>query len=330
MNQPTQLLVSFALLLAALGLTAQPTITNQIMIEPGSTAPVQNFSQLAFDPGPAGPNQSWDFGQLSPQGMPYDWMALEPANTSWGSSFPTATHAFHFPQDSMENMLYYRYDGDKLELLGTINAINRSALQDTFTYDFTQNPQTELVFPMNYQDQARDTAQGQALISFGGASLTVDRTIYRTLIADAYGSLTTPLGTYSEVLRVVIDEHVEDRSFGQLVTRQVNRRYYWYAPNEKYLLLQMDSLAVVPLLGPSSVSYNMFYRSGAVTTSLEQNLVRRVALKVFPNPATDQVSIGLSLDRPQPVRLELRNLQGQLVHEASFFSSQQASFQPPT
>lgn len=315
-------LYRFLLLLMSSGsLWGQPTITNQIMIDIGSNAPVQYFNQSVFSPGPAGPNQNWDMSQVSQQGMPIEWRALAPAETPWSNQFPTATHAFHFPQDSVEGTLYYHYDGAQLNLLGNVNALTTSQIQDTFVYDFNANPQLEMAFPMGFQDQVKDTAEGVAVISFGGNSITVDRTIYRTIRADGYGDLTTPYSSFSNVLRVVIDENVEDRTFGQLVTRQVNRRYYWYAPGEKYILMQMDSLAVVPLLGPSSVSYSMFYRSGAVSTSIDKNIASDIGLQAYPNPAHDQLHIRIQLPQAEPVQLELRDLQGRLIHQEQAFSS---------
>jgi hypothetical protein len=313
MKNLNQLLRLLIICLSSSTAFGQPTITNQIMMDVGASAPVQYFEQTSFDPGPAGANQSWDMSQIPAKGQPIVWTALEPSQTPWTADFPAATHAFHFPQDSMEGTLYYHYDGNQLNLLGTINTLSTSLFQDTLVYDFNANPQLEMAFPMSYQDQVKDTAMGSAVISFGGNSITVDRTIYRTIRADGYGDLTTPYSSYSNVLRVIIDENVEDRTFGQVVTRQVNRRFYWYSPNEKYLLLQMDSLAVVPTAGPTTVSFNMFYRSGEVTTSIDNNIASDISLKAYPNPADEQLNISLNLPHSAKIKIEILDLQGRLI-----------------
>ncbi len=319
-NQNT-FFICMNLLLFSTGLFAQPTITNQNMVEVGSSAPVQYFEQAVFSPGPAGPNQNWDFSQVMTKGTSFEWKALSPVATPWAADYPTATHAFPFLEDSIEGMHYYRYDGSRVELLGTVNALHNNGSTDTLLYDFNANPQLEMAYPLSYQGEVKDTASGTATISFAGNTVTVNRTIYRTLRADGHGDLTTPFGSFSNVLRVIIEEDIEDRTFGQIVTRQANRRYYWYAPNEKYLLLQMDSLAVLPLAGPSSVSFNMFYRSGEVMTGIDKNIATDIGLTVFPNPAHEQIHIRLQLARPEQIQLEIRDLQGRLIRQLDAFST---------
>ena len=50
------------------------------------------------------------------------------------------------------------------------------------------------------------------------------------------------------------------------------------------------------------------------TTSVKETAVSRV-LRVFPNPANDQVQVALDLDQPQRIEFNLFSLQGQLVHQ---------------
>ena len=133
----TLLFLSFSLL----QMMAQPTITSDIMFAIGDSAPVQYFDQGqgVFDAGPAGANVTWDFSAVNTNpNMAFTWRAELPSQTAWAADFPNATHAFRFPQDSGLNYLYYQYDGNKVELLGTINAafypeFNRTLLFTTLT-----------------------------------------------------------------------------------------------------------------------------------------------------------------------------------------------------
>ncbi|MEL6849740.1 MAG: hypothetical protein AAFP92_14565, partial [Bacteroidota bacterium] len=292
-------------------LWSQPTLDSSIMLGIGDRSPVQMFSQGqgVFDPGPAGPNQNWDFSTVSPVGEAFEWVALEPSETSWGSSFPTATLAVELPGDSTQDTRYYHFDGQQLNFLGYVAVLSGNQA-DTFSYDLQANPALEIAFPATYQQSWQDTASGSSQVTVGGMTLTLDRTMYRTLVADGYGSLTTPLGTFSNVLRIRMEEKVEDKVFGQVTSTQDNARYFWYAPQEKYLLLQMDSL-VLHNAGGSFPSFSMFYRSGEVMTSLAPQLLPHHLLKAYPNPAKEAIWLAVEGQAIPSWQVEVLSLTGQ-------------------
>ncbi len=312
-------IITFTLLSLCLSyLAAQPTITSDIMFAIGDSAPVQYFDQgpNVFDAGPAGANVMWDFSNVNTDpSQAFTWSAELPTNTAWADSFPSATHAFRFPQDSGASYLYYQFDGSQVELLGTINTLDNQSSKDTFIYNFNQNPQLEMWFPTTYLETNRDTAEGTAIVNVAGSSVRLDRTIYRSFLADGYGTITTPFGTFNDVLRVRVEEDVEDRAFGILATRQRNIRYFWYTPSEKYLIHQMDSLVVLPLAGPSSVSFSMFYRTGHLPTGLFERNVPQLTMAIAPNPARDQVSLSLEIATPTEVKASLYDLHGRLIQD---------------
>ncbi|MCI4670432.1 MAG: T9SS type A sorting domain-containing protein [Bacteroidia bacterium] len=300
-------------LLLGRGILAQPTIEADINLTVGDRGPVQAFSQgnNVFDAGSAGANVSWDFTNVTALGTEIEWEAVDPSQTHWTTDFPDANLAFHLPQDSGSDTRYYKISASEVLFLGWVSVLN----SDSLFYDFNDDPSLDILYPMTYQDQVYDTARGNATVNFGGSNVVLDRTIIRNIKADAYGTLTTPSGTYNQVLRVRIAESVEDKTFGQTVGTQKNVRYFWYTPNEKYLLLQMDSL-VIQNAGGNFPSFTMFYSSGKVITSLEDRQLEK-DIHLYPQPIRDRLRIGLPSVSRELVQLQFYSLEGALIYKSS-------------
>lgn len=294
----TNTIFTFLGLLLANVLIAQPTIDQTVLLQVGDIANVQPFPQAiaAFDPGPAGADVSWDFSSVQAQGAAYSWKAVEPSTSPYADSFPSATLAYEVLEDTSSWVYYYTHTSAALNLLGGIGAIGAN---DTFVYNFSQNTQMEMRMSLSYGDQHLDTARGYARVSVMGNLFIVDRTIYRSLRADGYGSLQTPAGSYQNVLRVRIEEEVVDRLFNQVVARQANHRYFWLSPDHKYELMHMDSLVTLGPTGTvsSSSTYN-YYQTNPISTSIE--VAREAdAFSIYPNPAKKYITL-----RPAGTRLE--------------------------
>lgn len=185
---------------------AQPVVLN------GSLAPEPGFSgtlsiAAAFDPGPAGPDQVWNFSSLTfiPVGA---IIVTDPSVTPMAASFPTANFCFSVTG----TYSFFKLAADKMEVQAyTITAAGEPG-------DYTPNPRTMMTFPFNYLDEFTDTWQ------MVGESPNTVTTTY-----DAYGTLITPDATYENVVRIA-----EDYGGGEV-------DYQWFSLNPFMFLMVYSS-----------------------------------------------------------------------------------------
>jgi Secretion system C-terminal sorting domain len=165
-------------------LFAQPVLTSSD-INPLYISSINYNAEISSIPvSPAGPNQVWDYSSL----------VLDQTGTSLVQSVMTAPFSSAFPAANFfvqtgegADLEYgmYNLTSTKLEVLGATNA---SGLIATFS-----NPLTVFVFPFTYNLSYTDSFTT-------GTSNPETGTITKTY--DAYGTLTTAFGTYSNVMRI--------------------------------------------------------------------------------------------------------------------------------
>ncbi|GAB4405090.1 MAG: hypothetical protein OHK0039_05850 [Bacteroidia bacterium] len=290
--------------------SAQPTLSPTLLFELGESAPV-SFLDEYFQPGASGAGVVWDRSSLPPASHTWEWKAEQPVGSAYADSFPGATHLFRSPSyaggDTTENYLYYRLAGDRFEWLGAASVAMPAGVVLYSLLD--RDPQTQLWLALGYQQSHTDTFAGVNWVSLGGVTYQQRRWGVVTHHADAYGALTTPLGTFDPVLRVKTVEEIYDtlQAVVAVASQQRNVRYAWYAPGERYLLLQMDSLATIQP-GFTQVVKHAQYRTGGISASVDE---LGIGLQVYPQPARDHV--GVRLAAPVPVRLSLLSMAGQTL-----------------
>lgn len=296
--------------------TAQPIITDQVVFALGETAPV-SYLEGSFAPGPAGANVTWDFSGLSGSGVSFAWEALEPINTPFADSFPSATLAFLFPDTTQtgtsENWIYYRMENSVLDLLGTTSVLTENGGADTVYSLMNEDPDELFQFPFTYGDSASDPVAGKNIAEVSGFKVVQDRTGTTRTVVDGYGTLITPAGTFQNAVRVKRIETLQDNFMGS-VTTQHFERYDWFVPGEKYILMHMEESTITPPFGPGSSSVQIYYRSGSLTgTGLESNLAQEWQFNVYPNPARDQLTVSLNYSGEyETATLSLLDLKGKV------------------
>lgn len=313
---------TFTLLLTLLASItwAQPTITaNPTMVLLGESAEIQ-FALGNTDPGSSGANVSWDFSGIQDDALAFNWTAETPVGTAFQDSFPGATMAFHsFSQDgNAELWHYYDFDAtaETFEYLGSVDLINDGVGgQDTVHHLLYANPKKVLEFPFTYNDTYTDAFGGVNHINVNGFDLEQTRTGSITVTADGYGTLQTPAGSYQNVLRVHIMETLTDHFMGFPTTSQTIHRWSWYAENEKYLLMHIDSIRVEPVNGPVSVTTSMFYRTATATQLLPERELEELDLVCAPNPAQDQLHVQWNDQPGEATHLTISDLNGRVLQQ---------------
>lgn len=163
---------------------AQPTLSSAD-IHNAFTSILYNTPSGSFSPGNSGPNQTWDYSNLTLP--PIGAFNLVPASTgSFSASFPQSNLCYNFDPDA-PNINYYYYlrtSSTALEQLGFVS-------NDVIIKNFNSNPKKTIQFPYTYNTTFTDTYQ----------SNTDSTPTAVTVTYDAYGTLILPFGTFQNVIR---------------------------------------------------------------------------------------------------------------------------------
>lgn len=254
-----------AMLALSINAFAQPSIQNGNNIpNVGLNAPVSLIVSSSTDITNGGANHTWDFSPytFSPAGT---LNVISPSSAPMGSSFPSANYAFTFGG----TYSFFNVGASKMEVLAwTITSAGSGN-------DYTPNPRTTLKFPFNFNDTEADTWQ-----KVGGSTNTV------TLYYDSYGTLITPNGTYTDVVRIR-----ENYGSG-------SDDYMWYILNPLTLVAIYDHNTTT--LYHIAATQNPLSISNLYTTSNNK-------ISVYPNPTKDQINFSVQTN------VQLTNVTGQIL-----------------
>ncbi len=154
----------------------------------------------SVDVGMPGANQTWDISVgLNTDEVLTQFFVL-PDTTPWGSFFPTSNIAVGFPGVSYN---YLSINANRALVLGFAGLDPSGTLDQPLVIPF-DDPQTVAVFPAQMGVSYVDTSIITVIIPGDGVnfdsvrfkSVSIDTVTY-----DGWGTLTTPEGTYTDVLR---------------------------------------------------------------------------------------------------------------------------------
>lgn len=268
---------------------AQPTLTvSGIMPVIGSTY-ITNGSPFV-SPGSAGANQTWNLA-LSSSG-PSSNTGVSPSSSPYASSFLGSTVAFN----SGATWSFYTGTASAWQISGFVTGAG--------TVLAYSNPEDMLHFPFTYTNTYMDPWS----TTYIQAGYTYYRWGTTTVTADAYGTLTTPDGTFSNVTRVHFYQDYKDSvniMSNPMVITYINDEYMWYLNGNH------SAIAAVYTFTPSSSSpiTGGFYMSGVVSDVNEFSAL--VSLSLAPNPANDLVNFNVNLNEAKEVSVALYNSIGQ-------------------
>lgn len=270
-NKPAPMMircpVTFPVLLLGICTTAQT-------LDQGNNGPVvgDEFIQHQgdyMDPGPAGAGQTWNFAALQTDAT-LTTTGLVPSAAPNGSAFTGATVAFDAGSGAY---LFLKTSATGLENVGAY------ALSISLVY---QDPEQIMKYPCNFNTTWTDTWSS----NFTSGGFPVARSGTSTGLADGTGTLITPYGTISNVLRVKLHQVYTDNIGGLMTVNYDATNYYFYKPGVHFALVQFNNLT-------SSASAPQTYAAWLDESSvgIQEALRNTIGLDLFPNPATDQVSV---------------------------------------
>ncbi|MEO5641990.1 MAG: T9SS type A sorting domain-containing protein [Bacteroidia bacterium] len=272
-------------------LAAQPVLTAAgIMPVVGNVLSTTNGGYV--NPGPAGANQTWNLA-----------FANGGASTSTGVTPGSTPYAANFPQSTVSlpgggAYVYYK---------GTAAAWQNCGLVDPNGVVLAYSDFEDILhFPFTYTNTYTDTWA----TTFVSSSTTYYRSGTTTVTADAYGTLTTPDGTFTNVTRVHFYQVYSDSANMQsqpVILEYENDEYMWYLNGNHSVI------AAVYILTPDFTSTIMggFYMNNVVSGVNDFSAL--TALSLAPNPANDVANFNIELNEAKELNVTIYNYAGQEI-----------------
>lgn len=279
--------------IAAMLLLGATNLLGQVVITYNNHAPqigqnitmkglMSEFTPLEIDPGPAGANQTWNFSTFVGD-EETTITFIDPAQTPFSDSIAGTgiNLATEFADEEMGGFGFFTVNQEGM----SINAFGILENGIPFSYNEYDPAPKMLAFPFAYQN-SYDT-YGEIVFSYGDEFSMVNKE-WATITADAWGTLTNPIGTYNNVLRV--KTHSIDSSFtymnGQLFMADGYEYldYSWYSADHRYLIQSVSGDLIEGEFEAWAVDY-LVEESASVGEKLVSNL------HVYPNPTSDVLYI---------------------------------------
>lgn len=288
--------ISAVLLFVAPGeISAQPILT-ATGINPVVGDQI-NFANAQYvNPGSGGANQTWNLGFTS-TGTGTNTV-VAPSTTPYASSFTNANVAWN------GGGIYSYY------------ATSSSAL----TFRGTVNPQGTIISYSDYEDQMRYPMSYNTTYtdSWSGTFVQSTYTYYRwgstTVTADGYGTLTTPAGTFSNVMRVHFVQDYKDSAnimSMPVVITYYNDQYMWYLNGNHYPIASEYTFTMNS--NPAQASYYVTN----VVSSVQDELFA-TAVSMYPNPTDGAVNLDITVTENSIVAAEIFSAEGKLLSSAQY------------
>lgn len=284
-------LLTLSLLAASAAVLAQPTIqANQFdwLATPAFTYKYQ-AGQTAVAPGAAGANASWNFSGL-PAGSN---LAYTTAACPGDADCGIFANANQVVKVGTLGKVFYNKTSSALEEVGETGS-NAVAYTD---------PMKWLQFPVTFNQ------------TYSDSYVSASRSGTLTSTIDGYGTLTTPAGTYNGVLRQkIVDNTVVDAG-GQTMNMTLTQ-YYWMTPGIPHYLMSIIITDITGLPVPVPSTYAVAYTTETGTIGIDDKAALALDITVYPNPASDAISIKTGSLRVESVAAF--NMLGQQVLSKTF------------
>ncbi len=166
-------------------------------------------------------------------------------------------------------------------------------------------------FPLSYGAMYDDTVN--SVISFSGMDIYITARTHNH--ADAWGTLTTPTGTYTNVLRVhtttVTRDSLEIIPGFPTVDSSMTESYNWYVSgfHSPLLTVNMDTAgSATPY-----VSDAKYFKAITTPSTGIREVAKAGTLGIYPNPANNDVNFAFVATNAAPVTITVMDMTGNVV-----------------
>ncbi len=271
----------------------------------GNMAPVvgdvlSEYQAPYIAPGPAGANQTWDFSTLI-TGTVVTKNYMTAASTGYSTFFSNANLAADHGQGIF---VFYWVNNNSLEFVGIYFA------DASFARPY-QNPVKVMTYPCSFNTTWTDNFSSN--YTFSGTAVMRTGTI--TGAADGFGTVVMPYGPVTNVLRVRVEETYTDvHNYGYSVNSSTTHHFYKPGITSGPILSILED--TMNQNSNPQTHRSSLWRTTAPAGILERN-ADAIGIDLFPNPATDQLSIVFG-SVGGSTRLELLDATGRLVRSEHF------------
>ncbi len=290
----------------------------QIVINADDIAPTGVVAQQTIDENPDPSileggvgNIDWDFSLLA-DGVSSTFVFLEPIETPYAASFPTANLASEVDGNVYAYMIM---DDQKIEIIGIEGELIYLGQAIQGKLEFTPG-QSLIRFPATFGDNYTETITQFAQVPGSDVgfpqfdSVRLITTVDREVEIDAYGMMTTPAGTY-ETIRSTETEITSNEAFVLSsgvwnllppTDPDTTINFNWWAidNNNGFPVVQLE---LDPATGDRQVTWLKEF-----STSTNTNEAYSIEMEVYPNPG----SAYLNVEFPEPFsgNFEIFDMQG--------------------
>ncbi len=279
------------------GVGAQPVLTAATNGLQAGYNSVFFYSRSAVynTPGSSGPGQTWDFSGFIPS---YNTAVIYAtcASTPYCRFYPGADVArfdtLRVNGPVQARYFYYKGDNSQTSQLGYRSGIA------TF---INSAPQILLKFPFNYLDTFRSTYKVA-----DSTGTNFDHKVVDSVVADGWGTIKTPAGTFANVLRVKAVITYTDTA--GIRSDEKDYFYYWYSPlyREPVYSIQYYTTTIGEGL---IVGYS---EQQPTAVNKEAGIAR--TLQVLPNPAREKMDLRFKAAGAWPATVILLDMTGREVY----------------
>jgi hypothetical protein len=303
---------------------AQPVLNNNMNFTLGDSYSVNSYNEVFnIVPGPAGANMVWDFeeidGDYFAEGGPN--ICVDPSTTHFADSTAVMQSDIaiaSMPTDPMEPYIYQYVTSSNSSREHVAMGMYLDGLG---TYAKYNDSWIELIFPMEYGD-SYDFGVESLLFNINEGYYYMHDSTEVTVVADAWGSIKTPVGEFPNVLRLKSTE--VSRSWykfdigdpwmymGEFTTIS----YRWFAGNIRVPVMVMHELdfkkeealaGILPTIasicngralmkngrgafGSKQSSFSTIYLAEYdFQTSID--MIQKSQFNVYPNPAREEITV---------------------------------------
>ncbi|WP_022822582.1 T9SS type A sorting domain-containing protein [Hymenobacter norwichensis] len=272
-----------------------------------------------------GPNQSWNYSTLVPIAQNVARFTAVPnqllytltfSSVLGGSNRATVAAPQSIPLPPgiglpiTDPYQFYNASAADFRSVGYGASVNGTAVPITYANAAQQD--VIYRFPVSYASAA-DSSSSFFSVSVPGTGYLSQRR-KRVNRVDAWGTLTTPFGTFQTVrvvTRIEDQDSVSAMGVNQGITLPVTREYKWLAVGQHIPLLTITTMRIANQEVVASVEYRDIYRRLSVLSTTNQ--LPENALSVYPNPVRNTEPLRLLLPAAGPVSITATDLAGRIL-----------------
>jgi hypothetical protein len=287
-----------------------PTITSAALPQLGYTYNMLSdtvaVDRITFTVSPgSGTAQTWNYTTPFVTTFADPTAFVSPAGHPSAATFTNATMASANITTTPTTWVYWVVNSTGLYMDGVYTPVQGTPT----TINFTPNP-AQMPVPFTYTSTpvvSNCTATFTVLVS--GLTATVHHRLKSTITPDAFGTLTTPAGTYSNTLRAKTYQITSDSAyvFGSFAQAQYDTttNYSWYQNTQDALLMSIDKSHTGAV---TKASYLQSFTTGLFTVNQPT-----ASFNLFPNPASDMTYFMYENKTSGMVNLTLIDITGKQI-----------------